>query len=400
MNVRAQFPILEREFNGHKLVYLDSAATTLKPLEVVERIAKYYTFESANVHRGAHALSDEATRAFEAARGRAASFIGAQADEIVFVRNTTEAVNLAANTWGVANLETGDRILVTELEHHGNIVPWQMLAEKKGLSVDAVRIHDDGSLDMEDLDRRLKAPVKLFAFTGCSNSLGTMPDVKKIAALARSRGILTLVDAAQLVSQATIDVRELGVDFLAYSGHKLFGPTGIGVLFARGELLREMPPWQGGGSMISKVTLKGTTYHDAPFRFEAGTPHIEGTIGLHAAIDWFTRLDIGDVREHEQGLLKKATEGLRAIDGVVLYGDLPVKGAILSFNLKGVHHSDVAQIMDQQGVAVRAGHHCTQPLMERMGVPGTVRASFSVYNNEDDVDRLIQAVRKAKEILT
>lgn len=398
-SVRSEFPALERSFHGRKLVYLDSAATTLKPKSVVARISDYYLNESANVHRGAHALSDEATRNFEIARERTAAMIGATPDEIVFTRNTTEAVNLVAQSWAQANLTTGDEILVTELEHHANIVPWQLVAERKGLKVRAVRIHDSGELDPEDLEKKLRAPVKLLAITGCSNSLGVFTDLKDIIRRARREGVRVLVDAAQLISQRPIDVKELDADFLAWSGHKLFGPTGIGVLYGKESLLREMPPWQGGGSMISRVTFEKTTYNESPFRFEAGTPHIEGVIGLDACIRFFQGLGFDRVRAWEEGLLKAATEGLREIEGVRIYADLPDKGAILSFNLKGAHHSDVGQILDQQGVAVRAGHHCTQPLMDRLGVPGTVRASFSVYNDFNDVDRFLTAVRKAKELL-
>lgn len=398
--VREQFPILRREFRGRPLVYLDAAATTIKPASVVKRISDYYLNESANVHRGAYALSDEATQNFEAARLRVASFIGALPEEIVFVRGTTEAVNLVAASWGDANLDAGEEILITEMEHHANIVPWHLLAEKKNLKVGAVRIHDDGRLDEEDLDRKLTDRVRLLAITGCSNTLGTLTALEKIVPLAHSRGAKVLVDAAQLISQKPVDVKKLGVDFLAFSGHKLFGPTGIGVLYAPTEILAGMPPWQGGGSMISQVTLEKTTFNDPPFRFEAGTPHIEGAVGLHAAIDWFASLGHVAVAEHEQKLLRRATEGLKSVGGVKLYGDLPAKGAILSFNLEGAHHSDVSQILDQQGVAVRAGHHCTQPLMKRLGVPGTIRASFSVYNNEDDVEALIAAVRKARELLS
>lgn len=396
--VRRQFPILERKVHGHPLVYLDSAATALKPLEVIRRISEYSTLETANVHRGAHTLSDEATQTFEDSRVAIAKFLNADPEEIIYVRNTTEGVNLVAQSWG-ATLGSSDRILLTEMEHHGNVVPWQLLGESKGVGVDVVRIADDGSLDMDDLDRKLKAPVKLFAVTGCSNALGSFTDLKAITKLARSRGIRVLVDAAQLVSQKPIDVRDLDVDFLAFSGHKLFGPTGIGALYVKRALLKDMPPWQGGGSMISSVTFAKTTYNEGPFRFEAGTPHIEGAVGLKAAIEWFSGFNFSEVQAHEKSLLTRATQGLKQIDGVVVYADVVEKGAILSFNLKGAHHSDVGQILDQQGVAVRAGHHCAQPLMARLGVPGTVRASFSLYNDDGDVDRLLAAVKKAKELL-
>lgn len=398
-DIRAQFPILRRQFHGQSLVYLDSAATTLKPVSVVRRISDYYLNESANVHRGAHSLSDEATRHFEQARETIATWMGAESDQIVFTRNTTEAINLVAFSWAEKNLKSGDEILLTELEHHGNIVPWQLLAERKGLKIRVARILDSGELDERDLESKLKSPVRLLAITGCSNALGTLIELKSVIERAHANGIKVLVDAAQLISQQPIDVRDLNADFVAWSGHKIFGPTGIGVLYAKSELLKEMPPWQGGGSMISRVTFAKTTFNEPPFRFEAGTPHIEGVIGLEAALHFFAKIGFDRVHAWEERLLRAATEGLKEIPGVVIYGDLQKKGAILSFNLQGAHHSDVAQIMDQKGVAVRAGHHCTQPLMDRLGVPGTVRASFSIYNDLHDVDRFLQAVRKAKDLL-
>lgn len=398
-DIRRQFPILEKSFQGRPLIYLDSAATTLKPRSVVQRISDYYLYESANVHRGAYALSDLATQNFEAARKTVARFIGAGEDEIIFVRNATEAVNLVAGSWGEAQLKSGDQILVTELEHHANIVPWQILSERKALQTLAVRILDNGLLDMEDLEKKLRPPVRLMAVTGCSNALGTWTDLPALIAKAHAQGILVLVDAAQMISQKPVDVRQLGADFLVFSGHKIFGPTGIGVLWARRELLEKMPPWQGGGSMISQVSFEKTTYNDAPFRFEAGTPHIEGAIGLHAALDFFSGIGFPDVKSWERGLLAKATEGLREIANVQIYADVSDKAAIVSFNLRGAHHSDVAQILDQQGIAVRAGHHCCQPLMKRLGVPGTVRASFSIYNDDSDVEAFLKSVRKAQELL-
>lgn len=398
-DLRSQFPALGRQFHGRSLVYLDSAATTLKPVSVVQRISDYYLMESANVHRGAHSLSDEATQNFENARERVAKFMNSESSEIVFTRNTTEAINLVAYSWLSANLKPGDQVLVTELEHHANIVPWQIVAQQKGASVIAARIHDSGELDLEDLATKLKGPVKLLAVTGCSNALGVIPDLKKITKMAHQAGALVLGDLAQFVSQKKTDVRDLDLDFAVWSGHKLFGPTGIGVLYAKKAILSEMAPWQGGGSMISKVSFSGTTYNEAPFRFEAGTPHIEGVIGLDACIQFFEKIGFERVHAWETGLLEKAQAALRDLPEVKIFGDVPHKGAIVSFQLKGAHHSDVGQILDQQGVAVRAGHHCTQPLMERLGVPGTVRASFSIYNNFDDVDRFVAALKKAKDLL-
>lgn len=398
--VREQFPALKREFRGKRMVYLDTAATALKPEVVSKRINDYYRLESANVHRGAYALSDEATRNFEAARIRVAKFINALPEEIVFTRNTTESINLVASSWGESNLKAGDSILITQMEHHANIVPWQLLAEKVGANIQAVGLRADHSLDEEVLLSKLKAPVKLLSLTGCSNTLGVLPNLKKIIEVAHAQGILVLVDAAQLITQEAVDVRALGADFLVFSGHKVFGPTGIGILFGKHEILKSMPPYQGGGSMISQVSIEKTTFNDVPFRFEAGTPHLEGAIGLAAAIDFFAELGFDRVHSWENHLLKKATEGLRQIPGITIYADVPEKAAILSFNLKGAHPSDVGQILDQQGVAVRAGHHCTQPLMAYLKVPGTVRASFSIYNNEDDVELFLQAVRKAQELLS
>lgn len=398
-DIRSRFPVLERRFGERTIAYMDSAATTLKPVEVIKRVSDHYLYESSNVHRGAHRLSDEATRMFEDARTKVASFIGAQMEEIVFTRNTTESVNLIAQSWGGANLKSGDVILLTRMEHHGNIVPWQLIAERVGARIEVAELAADHTLDEADLLSKIAMGPKVLAISGASNALGIRPNLPKILAAAKKAGVTTVVDAAQLVSQKPIDVKSLGCDFLVFSGHKLFGPTGIGVLFGRKEILDSMPPYQGGGSMISLVTFEKTTYHDVPFRFEAGTPHIAGAIGLAAAIDFTTAIGWEKLDRWEHHLLNLATKGLREIQDVIIYADVADKGPILSFNIKGQHHSDIAQILDQQGVAVRAGHHCTQPLMKVLGVPGTLRASFSVYNDEGDVERLIQAVRKAKEML-
>ena len=343
--VREQFPALKREFHQRPFVYLDTAATALKPEIVAKRINDYYRLETANVHRGAYALSDEATRNFEAARTRVAKFLNASPEEIVFTRNTTESINLVASSWGVSQLKAGDSILITQMEHHANIVPWQLLAERKGASVLAAGLRADQSLDEEDLLSKLKAPVKILSITGCSNTLGVMPNLEKIIRAAHAKKILVMVDAAQLVSQKAVDVRALDADFLVFSGHKLFGPTGIGILYGKHEILKAMPPYQGGGSMIAQVTLEKTTYNEVPFRFEAGTPHLEGAIGLAASIDFLSEIGLGRVHEWENHLLKLATEGLRKIPGVRIYADVPEKAAILSFNLRGAHPSDVGQIL-------------------------------------------------------
>ncbi len=398
--VRADFPALTQKFHGKELVYLDSAATTLKPQQVVDRIAKFYLYESANVHRGAHSLSDLATTHFENARKGIADFIGsATTEEIVFVRGTTEGINLVAQTYGATQLKSGDQILITEMEHHANIVPWQMVAEKTGAQVIAVKVLDNGELDLEDYKNKLSKKTKIVAFTACSNTLGTVNDAKLLTKLAHEVGAKVLIDGAQIVSQTAVNVQDIGCDFFVFSAHKLFGPFGFGVLYGKREILDQMPPYQGGGSMIAQVTFEKTTYNDVPFRFEAGTPHVEGAIGLHAAIDYVKAIGFNAIHEWEMGILNSATQKLKEIPGLVVVGEAANKGALISFNLKGAHHSDVGQILDQAGVAVRAGHHCTQPLMARWGVPGTVRASFSIYNNHNDVDTLIKAVIKARELL-
>jgi cysteine desulfurase/selenocysteine lyase len=398
--VRQRFPALTQKINGHELVYLDSAATTLKPQMVVDRIAQYYSFESANVHRGAHSLSDLATAHFEEARESIQKFIGALASEqIIFTKGTTESFNLIAFSFAKHTLKENDLILLTEMEHHANIVPWQMLATEKKLRVEFVKVLENGELDEADLKSKLSLGPKIFSFTACSNTLGTLLDIEKLTQWGHQAGAVVCVDAAQIISLASLNVEKCNVDFLAFSAHKIFGPTGFGVLYGKKEHLEKMPPYQGGGSMISKVTTKGTTFNEIPFRFEAGTPHIEGALGTKSAIDFFTQYDIQRIHEHEMSLLNAATEALLNIPDVQIYGRAQNKGPILSFNIKGAHHSDVGQILDQMGVAVRAGHHCTQPLMQRLGVTGTVRASFSIYNSMSDVQALCKGILKAREIL-
>ncbi|WP_415061232.1 aminotransferase class V-fold PLP-dependent enzyme [Bdellovibrio sp.] len=399
-SVRNEFPALSQKVHGKTLRYLDSAATTLKPKAVVDRISHFYSYETSNVHRGAHYLGDVATQAFEAARQKVAEFLHAkQIEEIVFVRGTTEGVNLVAHSWGLTNLKAGDEILITEMEHHGNIVPWQMVAEKVGAQVLAAKILDNGELDLEDFKKKLSAKTKMVAFTACSNVLGTNNDMALLTKLAHEVGAKVLIDGAQIVSQSPVDVQKIDCDFFVFSAHKLFGPFGFGVLYGKKEILDQMPPYQGGGSMIAKVTVEKTTFNEVPFRFEAGTPHVEGAIGLHAAIDFMEKIGFEKIHAYEMELLKEATTKLEMIPDLKIFGTASNKGPIISFNLKGTHHSDVGQILDQEGVAVRAGHHCTQPLMARLGVPGTVRASFSVYNNREDIDALVKAVAKAREML-
>lgn len=398
--IRSQFPALTQQVRSRPLVYLDSGATTLKPQSVIDRITHFYSYETSNVHRGAHYLGDIATGHFESARAKIAKFIGAKnTEEVIFTKGTTESVNFIAQTYGLANLKAGDEILISIMEHHANIVPWQMLAEKVGAKVVAANITTDGLLDLEDFKEKLSAKTKIVAITACSNVLGTLVDVKQICQLAKAAGAVTVIDGAQIVSQAPVNVVEMDCDFFVFSAHKLFGPFGFGVVYGKKSLLENMPPYQGGGSMISKVTIEKTTYNDIPMRFEAGTPHVEGAIGTQAAIEFVEAIGFERIHKYEMDLLKYATEKLKQIPDLVIYGDTQQKLATVSFNLKGVHHSDAAQIIDQQGVAVRAGHHCAQPLMSVLGVPGTIRASFSVYNNYSDVDTLVNAVVKAREML-
>lgn len=398
--VRKQFKSLRQMVNGYPLVYLDSVNTTLKPERVVQRIEKFYAEEASNVHRGSHFLSDQATKYFEGARQKIQKLIGAaHTEEVLFTKGTTEGINLVASCYGMTFINEGDEIVITELEHHANLVPWQMVAERKKAILKYISVNADGSIDEASIDQVITAKTKLVAFSGCSNILGTITPYEKIIAKAKSVGAVTLLDAAQLVTQKSINVVDLDVDFLVFSAHKLFGPYGFGVLYGKKDLLLKMPPYQFGGSMISEVRYEKTTFNDLPFKFEAGTPHIEGAIGLGEAIDFFNQYDIKDVFAHEQELLKLATDKLKAIPEISIFGEAKEKAAILSFNLKGVHHSDVGQILDKMGIAVRIGHHCTQPLLRKFGMTGTVRVSFSIYNNKEDVERLVLAVEKAKRML-
>lgn len=399
--IREQFPALSQKIYGQRLAYLDSAATSLKPRSVVQRISDYYLYESANVHRGAHFLSDQGTRHYEEGRDTVAKFLNAaQSEEIIFVKGATEGVNLVAQSYVGTFLEAGDEILISDLEHHANIVPWQLVAEQKNLSIKVVPTLKSGEFDLETFKKSFSPRTRFVAVTGSSNTLGVRPPLPEIIQYSHQQGAKVLVDAAQLVTQKKVDVQALDCDFLVFSGHKIFGPTGIGVLYGKKVLLDAMPPYQGGGSMISEVCFPKTTFNDVPFRFEAGTPHIEGVIGLKAALDFFTGLDSQQVSKWEHDLLNLAEAEFRKIGTVEMYGQVKDKGPILSFNLKNQHHADVASIVDQEGVAVRAGHHCTQPLMARLGIKGTLRASFSVYNQPEDVYQLAKALKKAQEMLS
>lgn len=398
--VRKQFKSLRQMVNGYPLVYLDSVNTTLKPERVVQRIEKFYAEEASNVHRGSHFLSDQATKYFESARQTIQKFIGAaHTEEVLFTKGTTEGINLVASTYGLTFINEGDEIVITELEHHANLVPWQIVAETKKAKLKYISVNADGSIDEASIDQAITPKTKLVAFSGCSNILGTITPYQKIIAKAKSVGAVTLLDAAQLVTQKAINVVDLDVDFLVFSAHKLFGPYGFGVLYGKKDLLLKMPPYQFGGSMISEVRFDKTTFNELPFKFEAGTPHIEGAIGLAEAINFFNQYDIKDVFAHEQELLQLATKKLKEIPEIQIFGEAKEKAAILSFNLKGVHHADVGQILDKMGIAVRIGHHCTQPLLRKFGMTGTVRVSFSIYNNTEDVERLVLAVEKAKRML-
>ncbi len=398
--IRSQFKSLRQMVNGYPLVYLDSVNTTLKPDRVVARIEKFYAEEASNVHRGSHFLSDQATKHFENARQTIQKFIGAaNTEEVIFTKGTTEGINLVAQSYGMNFINEGDEIVITELEHHANLVPWQNVALQRKAVLKFIAVNADGSIDEASIDTTITAKTKLVAFSGCSNILGTITPYKKIIAKAKSVGAVTLLDAAQLVTQKAVNVVDLDVDFLVFSAHKLFGPYGFGILYGKKELLLKMPPYQFGGSMISEVRFEKTTYNDLPFKFEAGTPHIEGALALAEAINFFTQYDIKEVFAHEQELLNLAVSKLKEIPEIQFFGEAKDKAAILSFNLKGIHHADVGQILDKMGIAVRIGHHCTQPLLRKFGLTGTVRASFSIYNNKEDVERLVLAVEKAKRML-
>jgi cysteine desulfurase/selenocysteine lyase len=399
--VRAAFPALEREVHGQAVAYLDSGASSQRVLASIQAVDRYERRHHSNVHRGAHTMSAEATAAYEGARATVADHIGA-ADrrEVIFVRNATEAINLVARAWGDANVGAGDRIVLTEMEHHSNIVPWQQLAERAGAEIDWAPVTDDGLLDMDAYAALLERGPKLVAVTHVSNVLGTENPLTEISRLAHAAGALVLADGAQAAPKLAVDVAALGVDFYALTGHKLYGPTGIGALWGRLDLLRAMPPFLGGGSMIRKVTRSGTTYADPPARFEAGTPAIAQAIGMASALRWLDGLGMDAVLEHERGVADYALERLAEVPGLRIFG--PPRGAErvgpVSFELEGVHAHDVSEILDRHGVAIRAGHHCAQILMERLGVPATTRASLAVYNTREEVDRLIEGLHDARRI--
>lgn len=398
--IRADFPILHQQVNGQPLVYLDNAATTQKPNAVIDAISDYYRNDNSNVHRGAHALADRATVKFEAAREKVARFLNAPAaKQVIWTRGTTESINLVAASWGKANLQQGDRILVSAMEHHSNIVPWQLIAQATGAKVEAIPVDANGSINLPAFESMLDARVKMVAVGHVSNAMGTINPIEKIISLAHTVGARVLIDGAQAVSHWAVDVQKLDCDFYVFSAHKLFGPTGLGVLYGKEDLLNAMPPYQGGGEMIETVSFAGTTFNQLPYKFEAGTPDIAGAIGLGAAIDYLNSIDRAAAAEHEQALLNYAEEKARATVGLKLVGTADHKTSVMSFLLEGAHPADVGVLLDKQGIAVRTGNHCAQPIMDQFGIPGTVRASFSFYNTFAEVDRLFAAIEKAKTFL-
>jgi cysteine desulfurase/selenocysteine lyase len=397
--LKADFPALQQSVNDKPLVYLDNAATTQKPRVVIERLRAYYELENANVHRGVHTLSQRATQAYENAREKVRAFINAaDSKEIIFVRGATEAINLVARSYGQKFIKEGDEIVLSAMEHHSNIVPWQMLCEEKGARLRVIPMNRNGELDMEAYNRVLNLRTRLVAVTHVSNALGTVNPVREIIEIANRRGIPVLVDGAQSVPHMPVDVRELGCDFFVFSGHKMYGPTGIGVLYGRAELLEKMPPYQGGGDMIRSVTFDKTTFSDLPYKFEAGTPNIAGAVGLAAAVEYLNRIGMDRIAAHEKVLLEYAHSKLLEVEGLSIFGTARNKASVISFLFDDIHPHDIGTILDQEGVAVRTGHHCAQPVMDFFAVPATARASFGLYNSEKDVDRLVEGLKKIKEV--
>jgi len=398
-SIRDDFPILNKEINGHQLVYLDNAASSQKPQVVIDAIRKHYEDNNANVHRGIHELSNRATETYEASRRRVAKYLNAaRPEEVIFTRGTTESINLVAHSWGQSNICAGDTILLTEMEHHSNLVPWQIMAKRIGAKLEFISVTgDDGLLDLTDLDEKLDR-AKILAFTHFSNTLGSINPVKELCQRARKAEVVSLVDAAQSAGHTTIDVQEIDCDFLAFSGHKICGPTGIGVLYGKKEQLEEMPPYQGGGEMISKVEYLESTFNVIPHKFEAGTPNIAGAAGLHTAIDYIDRIGLSAIFKHDQHLANQTVKRLQEIDGIRIFGPDNQRSAVVSFVLQDAHALDLATMADQKGIAIRAGHHCNQPLLTKLGVPSTARASFNFYNTESEVDRFIEVIQQVQKM--
>lgn len=397
---RAQFPILSRQVNRQPLVYLDNAASSQKPQRVIDRLVEYYANENSNVHRGVHALSQQATDAYEGAREIIREYINAEStQEVVFTRGCTEAINLVTATFGQATLKEGDEVLITGLEHHSNIVPWQMLCERTGARLNVAPVSENGDVEIERFAEMLTDRTRVVAVAHMSNALGTILPVEEIVRLAHERGAVVVIDGAQAMPHMRVDVRAIDADFYCFSGHKMFGPTGIGVLYGKRDLFDAMPPYQGGGDMIETVSFEKTTFNTLPYKFEAGTPNIAGTIGLGEAVRFLSDLDLEGASRHEAELVRGATHRLASIDGLRIVGEAPRKASVVSFVVEGIHPYDIGTLVDQMGIAVRTGHHCTQPLMDRFGLPGTVRASFAFYNTMGDVDRLVEGVERAVTML-
>ena len=397
--IRQDFPVLQQKVHGKPLVYFDNAATTQKPQEVIDTIARYYLTENSNVHRGVHFLSDVATQAYEAGRARVRQFLNAAHDqEIIFTRGTTEGINLVAASYGRSHIRAGDEVLISAMEHHSNIVPWQMVCEEKGATLRVIPISDSGDILMEDYARLLSDRTKLVSIVYVSNALGTVNPIKQVVAMAHRWGVPVLVDGAQATPHLAVDVQDLGCDFYAFSGHKLFGPTGIGILYGKAELLEAMPPYQGGGEMISAVTFEKTIYNSLPHKFEAGTPHIAGVVGLAAAIEYVERIGLDQIAAYEKELLAYGTNLLSAIPGLRIIGTAKEKAGVLSFILRDIHAHDIGTILDHEGIAVRAGHHCAMPVMKRFGVPATARASLAFYNTPEELEKLAKGIHKAIEV--
>ena len=398
-SIRRDFPILSRKIRGKQLVYLDNAATTQKPQAVIDRIVRYYSEENSNVHRGVHYLSEIATVAYEDVRTVVMDFLNARSlKEIVFTRGTTESINLVAQSWGRKNVGPGDEVIISAIEHHSNIVPWQLLCEEKGATLRIIPVDDSGALRLDEYEKMLNGRVKIVAAGHISNALGTVNPIRRMTELAHAAGALMLIDGAQGIPHGSVDVQEIGCDFYAFSGHKVYAPTGVGVLYGKEALLDAMPPWQGGGDMILSVAFDKTTYNALPYKFEAGTPNIAGVVGLGAALQYVGRLGVANITSWEQDLLSYTTARLQEIEGLRLIGTASEKASVISFVLEGVHPHDIGTILDQEGIAIRTGHHCAQPLMMRFNVPATGRASFGLYNTREEADRLVEGLHKVIEV--
>ena len=399
--IRADFPVLAQMINGKPLVYLDNAATSQKPQSVIDSLVNYYSTENANVHRGVHTLSQRATDDYEEARAKIRRFINAEKDEeIIFVRGTTEGINLISQTFGRSCISEGDEIIISSMEHHSNIVPWQILCQEKGAKLRVVPVNDIGELLLDEYERLFTANTKLVSIVHQSNALGTINPAKEIVDIAHGHGVPVLLDGAQAIAHLGVDVRDLGCDFYAFSGHKLYGPTGIGVLYGKGSLLEEMPPYQAGGEMIRSVTFEETLYNTLPNKFEAGTPNIAGAIGLGAAIDYVGTIGMDEISAYESELLQYGTDRLSGIEGLKIIGTADKKGSVISFIMEGVHPHDIGTILDAEGIAIRTGHHCAQPLMDRFGVPATARASFAFYNTKEEIDVLVRGIDRVIEVFS